>query len=240
QGFELGVHGDVLTGEWKWNVAAMVATNRNEVVKIAGGSDIYSAGQAAVWSSTNIAREGKPLGSLFGYLEDGLNENGLIKYKDVNGDGVVNSQDRVILGNPVPDWIYSVNSTLSFKGVNLNVFIEGVQGNEIFNATNGTHLNSFQRGSNQFADIMGNYWTVENPDPNAKYPKISAATGVDISDRFIENGSYLRVKTISLGYDLPVKAWGMAWCEGFHLYVSGTNLFTFTDYTGLDPEMNTR
>ncbi|MFC3197943.1 SusC/RagA family TonB-linked outer membrane protein [Parapedobacter deserti] len=240
QGVEVGVNGDVLTGEWKWNVAAMVSSNRNEVVKLAGGSDIYSAGQAAVWSSTNIAREGEPLGALFGYLEDGLNENGLIKYKDTNGDGVVNAQDRVILGNPHPDWIYSFNSTLSYKGFNLNVFLEGVQGNQIFNATNGTHLNSFQRGSNQFRDIIGNYWTVENPDPNAKYPKISAATGVDISDRFIEDGSYLRVKNISLGYDLPVKRLGMAWCNGLHLYVSGTNLFTFTNYTGLDPEMNTR
>jgi len=240
QGFELGVNGDVLTGDWKWNVAAMLGTNRNEVVKIAGGSDIYSAGQAAVWSSTNIAREGEPLGALFGYIEDGLNENGLIKYKDTNGDGTVNAQDRVILGNPTPDWIYSLNSTLSYKGINLNIFLEGVQGNEIFNATNGTHLNSFQRGSNQFRDIIGNYWTVENPDPNAKYPKISAATNVDISDRFIENGSYLRVKNISLGYDLPMTKWGVTWCNALHVYVSGTNLFTFTNYTGLDPEMNTR
>ncbi|WP_257669917.1 TonB-dependent receptor [Parapedobacter tibetensis] len=240
QGIELGVNGDILTGEWKWNMAAMVSSNKNRVMKLAGGSDIYSAGQAAVWSSTNIAREGEPLGSLFGYLEDGLDENGFIKYRDMNGDGVVNAQDRVILGNPIPDWIYSVNSSLSYKGVNLNIFLEGVQGNEIFNATNGTHLNSFQRGSNQFKDIIGNYWTAENPDPNAKYPKISAATGVDISDRFIENGSYLRVKTISLGYDFPVKKWSMAWCNAAQIYVSGTNLFTFTDYTGLDPEMNTR
>ncbi|GGG86170.1 SusC/RagA family TonB-linked outer membrane protein [Parapedobacter pyrenivorans] len=240
QGFELGVNGDVLTGDWKWNVAAMLASNKNEVVKIAGGSDIYSAGQAAVWSSTNIAREGEPLGALFGYREDGLTENGLIKYKDTNGDGTVNAQDRVILGNPTPDWIYSLNSTLSYKGVNLNIFLEGVQGNEIFNATNGTHLNSFQRGSNQFRDIIGNYWTIENPDPNAKYPKISAASGVDISDRFIESGSYLRVKNISLGYDLPMAKWGATWCNAIQIYVSGTNLFTFTDYTGLDPEINTR
>ena len=83
-------------------------------------------------------------------------------------------------------------------------------------------------------------WTVENPDPNAKYPKISAASNVDISDRFIENGSYLRVKNISLGYDLPMAKWGATWCNAMQIYVSGTNLFTFTDYTGLDPEINTR
>ncbi|TYR33018.1 TonB-dependent receptor [Sphingobacterium phlebotomi] len=240
QGVEVGVNADLLTGEWKWNLGAMLSSNRNEVVTLAGGSDIYSAGLAAVWSSTNIAREGEPLGSLFGYLEDGLNENGYIKYKDVNGDGVVNAQDRVILGNPTPDLIYSLNSTVSYKGVNLTVFLEGVQGNQIFNATNGTHLNSFQRGSNQFQDLMGNYWTVENPDPNAKYPRISSASNFDISDRFIENGSYLRLKSVNLGYDLPVSNWGMAWCNALRIYVSGTNLLTFTKYTGLDPEVNTR
>jgi hypothetical protein len=115
-----------------------------------------------------------------------------------------------------------------------------VYGNQIFNATNGTHLNSFQRGSNQFQDIIGNYWTADNPDPNAKYPKISSATAVDISDRFIEDGSYLRIKSIRFAYNLPVKQWGMRWFEGAQVYLSGINLFTFTDYTGLDPEVNTK
>src|SRR5690606_26457399 len=100
--------------------------------------------------------------------------------------------------------------------------------------------NSFQRGSTQFRDLLGNYWTVENPNPNAKYPKISAASGFDISDRFIESGSYLRLKSVSLGYDLPVANWGLDWCNALQIYVSGTNLLTFTKYTGLDPEINTR
>ena len=126
------------------------------------------------------------------------------------------------------------------KGFDLNVFFEGVYGNQIFNATNGTHLNSFQRGSNQFRDLIGNYWTAENPDPNAKYPKISAATGVDVSDRFIEMGSYLRLKSVKLAYNLPVKNWGMNWADQAQIYVSGINLLTFTKYTGLDPEVNTK
>src|SRR5690606_17929957 len=120
QGAELGINADVLTGEWKWNLSGMLSANRNKVVKLAGGSDIYSAGQSSLWSSTNIAREGKPLGSLFGYVEDGLTDEGFVKYKDINEDGVVNAQDRVILGNPNPDFIYSMNSTLSYKGVNLS------------------------------------------------------------------------------------------------------------------------
>ena len=245
QGFEFTANADILRSVVKWDVTANFSTNKNKVIEIAGGSDILSAGQTAVWSSTNIARVGEPLGSFFGYLEDGLNENGFIKYKDLSGpdetpDGIVNALDRVILGNPSPDFFYGLSSNLSYKNFELNLILEGAYGNEIFNATNGTHLNSFQRGSNQFKDIIGNYWTVENPDPKAKYPKISSLSGVDVSDRFIEDGSYLRVKSVRLAYSLPVKKMGLPWFDLAQVYLSGTNLFTFTKYTGLDPEVNTK
>ncbi|WP_423130533.1 TonB-dependent receptor [Gaoshiqia sp. Z1-71] len=245
QGFEFTLNADILRSEVKWDVAVNFSTNKNKVIEIAGGSDVLSAGQTAVWSSSNIARVGKPLGSFFGYLEDGLTENGFIKYKDVSGpegvpDGIVNALDRVILGNPSPDFFYGLNSNLSYKNFELNVILDGVYGNEVFNATNGTHLNSFQRGSNQFKDIMGNYWTAENPDPNAKYPKISSLSGFDVSDRFIEDGSYLRVRSLRLAYNLPVRKMGLTFFDFAQIYISGTNLFTFTDYTGLDPEVNTK
>lgn len=240
QGFEFAVDADILRRRLSWNVVASLSTNRNKVIEIAGGSDILSSGQTAVWSSTNIAREGEPLGSLYGYVEDGLDENGFIRYKDTDGNGTINTLDKVILGNPHPDFFYGLNSNLSYKRVQLNIFLEGVHGNQLFNATNGTHLNSFQRGNNQFRDIIGNYWTAENPDPNAKYPKISSQTASDVSDRFVEDGSYLRVKSLRIAYDLPVKKWGMPWFSLAQVYLSGINLFTFTDYTGLDPEVNTR
>jgi len=240
QGFEFTVNADILTRDLTWDVTGSFSLNRNKVIDLAGGSDILSAGQGAVWSSTNIARVGQPLGMFYGYLEDGLTDQGFIKYKDLNEDGVINSLDRTILGNPNPDFFYGINSHFTYKGFDLNVFFEGVYGNQIFNATNGTHLNSFQRGSNQFRDLIGNYWTAENPDPNAKYPKISAATGVDVSDRFIEMGSYLRLKSVKLAYNLPVKNWGMNWADQAQIYVSGINLLTFTKYTGLDPEVNTK
>jgi TonB-linked SusC/RagA family outer membrane protein len=241
QGFEFTLNADLIRkNNFRWDVTGSFSANRNKVIKLAGGSDILSAGQAAAWSSTNIAREGEPIGSFYGYLEDGLNENGFIKYTDMDGNGIINSLDRVILGNPLPDYFYGLNTNLAYKNFELSVFVEGVQGNEIFHATKGTHLNSFQRGSNQFRDILGNYWTADNPDPNAKYPKISAASGIDISDRFIEDGSYLRVKSIRFAYNLPVKNWGLDWVARAQVYFSGINLFTFTDYTGLDPEVSTR
>ncbi len=245
QGLEFSVDADILRRKFKWNASAQISANKNEVIKIAGDSDIFGAGQGAAWPSANIARVGEPLGAFYGLLEDGLDENGFIKYKDVSGpdgepDGIINALDRVILGSYLPDFIYSFTSNFTYKNFELNLALEGVYGNEIFNATNGTNLNSFQRGNNQFKDIIGNYWTTENPDPNAKYPKISAATQITVSERFIEDGSYLRVKSLRLAYNLPVSRLGIPMFDIAQVYVSGTNLFTFTNYTGLDPEVNTR
>ena len=245
QGIELSVNADILRRGFNWNASAQISANRNEVIEIAGDSDIFGAEQGAAWPSTNIARVGEPLGAFYGLLEDGLDENGFIKYQDVSGpdgepDGIINALDRVILGSYHPDFIYGFTSDFKYKDFELNIILEGVYGNEIFNATNGTNLNSFQRGNNQLKEIMGNYWTPENPDPNAKYPKISAATQVTASERFIEDGSYLRLKSLRFAYNLPVSKLGISFFDMAQVYVSGTNLFTITNYTGLDPEVNTR
>lgn len=245
QGFELSVNADILRGEFKWIASAQISSNKNEVIELAGGSDILGSGQGAAWPPINIAREGEPLGAFYGFLEDGLDENGFIKYQDLSGpdgepDGVINALDRVILGSNYPDLVYGFTSDFKYKGFELNLIFEGVYGNEIFNATNGTVLNSFQRGNNQLKDIMGNYWTAENPDPNAKYPKISDATQITGSERFIEDGSYLRLKSLKLAYNLPVEQMGINVFDVAQVYISGTNVFTLTKYTGLDPEVNTR
>ena len=245
QGIEFAVDADILRGDFKWELSAQISANRNEVIQLAGDSDIFGSGQGAVWPSANIARVGEPIGAFYGLLEDGLDEDGFIKYQDLSGpdgvpDGTINALDRVILGSYHPDFIYGLTSSFSYKGIELNVQIEGVQGNELFNATLGTHLNSFQRGNNQFKDIIGNYWTEENPDPNAKYPKISSATQVTVSERFIEDASYLRIRSLRLAYNLSIKQIGLKGFDMAQIYVSGTNLFTFTSYSGLDPEANTR
>src|SRR5690606_12407996 len=132
-----------------------------------------------------------------------------------------------------------VNNNFSYRNFSLNVFVEGAQGNEIFWATSGTFLNSFQRGHNQFVDIIGNYWTAENPDPNAKYPKISSQTAAQVSDRYVKDGSYIRLKSVTLNYDIPMQNLGVQWFKNATIFVSGTNLLTLTNYPGLDPEVNT-
>ncbi len=240
QGLEFSVTSNILTKGFKWDVAAQLSTNNNKVTKIAGGSDIVTVGQTSGLPGYNIARVGQPLGAFYGYKEDGLDENGYIKFIDVNKDGSITPLDRVILGNPYPDFEFGFSSDFSYKNFSLNVFLQGTYGNDIFFATAFTNLNSFQRTQNQFEDLFGNYWTEENPDPNAKYPRISPLTQMRPSDRFIKDGSYLRVKSVQLSYDVPLKNIGASWLKQLRIYLKATNLFTLTNYPGLDPEVNTR
>lgn len=237
QGVEFGVDAYLLQGEFQWEVAANISANRNKVVEIAGGSDVVTVGQTSGLPGYNIARVGEPLGAFFGYMEDGLNDAGQIKYVDFNGDGEITPLDRVILGSPYPKFEFGFNTDFSYKNFGLNIFLQGVHGNDIFFATAFTNLNSFQRTQNQFADLIGNYWTEDNPNPNAKYPKISALTQMRPSDRFIFDGSYLKVKSVQLSYTLPAR---INWINNAMIYVKATNLLTFTSYPGLDPDVNTR
>ena len=239
QGLEFSLNADILSGDFKWDVSGQISTNRNKVLKLEGNRDIVSAGFLSGLSGYNIARVGQPLGMFYGFNEDGLDDKGFIKYVDINKDGVINPLDRVIIGDPNPDFTYGFNSNFSYKGFDLTMFFEGVHGNDIFFETAYTNLNSFQRGQNQLADLFGNYWTAANPNPNAKYPKISAATQMAASDRFLANGSYLRMKTLQIGYNIPVKSIGMSAFSRARVYVRGNNLITFTNYIGLDPDVNT-
>jgi len=242
RGVEFSLSADILNPNkaFNWDATVQLSSNRNKIRSLASNSDIIGSSLSHPFNAaTNIARINQPFGAFYGLIEDGLNDNGFIKYVDINNDGVVNASDRVILGTPYPDFIFSVNNNVSYRNFSLNIFVEGVQGNEIFWATSGTFLNSFQRGHNQFVDLIGNYWTPENPDPNAKYPKISSQTAAQVSDRYIKDGSYIRLKSVTLNYDIPVRSLGVEWCKNATLFISGTNLFTVTNYPGLDPEVNT-
>jgi len=238
KGYEIGMIGVVVDKIFKWNINGQFSVNRNEVVELAGESDIFGSANSHPFNATiNIARVGHPLGVFFGLLGDGLDENGFEKFQDIDQSGAINALDRVILGNPYPDFTYGLNNTLSYKNFELNFFIQGVQGRDLFWETAGVHLNSFQRGMNQFSDLAGNYWTTNNPDPNAKYAKISSQTTQQVSDRYVHDASFLRLKLVRLSYNIPVAK--LTWISRAQIYVAGTNLITRTSYPGLDPEVNT-
>jgi len=237
KGFELGIDAAILKGALTWNVNANIAINRNKVLKLYNGQDIF--GDAIYTGSlndyVNILREGQPLGIFYGYKENGYTATGNLQYVDTNKDGAITAADKTYIGNPNPDFIYGLNSVLNYKGFELTIFIQGSQGNKIFNLNKAVSLD-LGMGLNLPEEVYQSHWTAATPD--AKYPKISRTLSANISDRFVEDGSYIRFKNIQLAYSLPAKKLGWNWLKSAQIYASGQNLITFTKYSWYDPEVN--
>lgn len=238
QGFEFGVDARILTGAFKWDLNTNISMNRNKVLKLYDGEDILGGSVNAVVVSdiSNILREGQPIGRFWGYLEDGYDDNGRIRFVDVDKDGSITAQDKTYIGDPNPDFIYGINSNMSFRNFSLSIFIQGSQGNDIFNISSIGNTIDYGFGLNMPREVYENHWTPSNP--NAKYPVISYNTTVRASDRFVEDGSYMRLRNVELGYDLPVQKAGINWLRNLRIYASGQNLLTFTKYSWWDPEVN--
>ncbi len=206
---------------------------------------------------SNIYAVGSPVGAFYGFQTDGLFQTdaeakayvnasgtayqgaakaGDFKFKDTNGDGVINNNDRVVLGNPFPKNTFSFNANIKYKAVDFNIFLQGVSGNKIFNAVKYTGVNASFPGYNLLADAK-DAWTPENP--TATIPKLSASDPNNnfgrITDFYIEDASFLRLKNISIGYTVNEKLLNSK--ATLRFYVSCQNLFTLTKYSGMDPEV---
>lgn len=238
KGFELGLDARVLTGAFKWDINANLSLNRNKVVKLYGGQDILGGfvGVTAVNDNANILREGQPIGRFWGYVEDGYTAAGKIKYVDIDKDGVFTAKDKTYIGDPNPDFIYGFNSTMSYKNVEFTFFVQGIQGNDLFNVSSINNTIDYGFGLNMPKDVYNNHWTLSNI--NAKYPVVSRSSSANASNRWVEDGSYLRLKNIQLAYNLPVQKLNTSWLRNIQLYVSGQNLLTITKYSWWDPEVN--
>ena len=250
KGFELGINSNLLNRDkWSCTIGANFSLNRNKVLKVATDTGYFFAGSLSspVDTYVNIIKEGYPLSSFYGYLTDGLWESdqdessiqptakaGDQRYVDYDKSGAIDDGDKVILGNPYPDFMYGFNSNISYKNFSLYILVQGVQGGLIFNGSKFSTGDSFARNGNQLAEVK-DHWSADNPDPNAKYPRLSNVSTL-VSDRFFEDASYLRFKTISLSYNIP--AHNMKWLQGAMVFVSGENLFTITGYSGYDPEVS--
>src|SRR5690606_23105413 len=174
QGIEIGMNADILRNSFQWSSSLNVSGNRNKVLALVKHDDLFGASlPVPLNTSVNLTRIGYPVGIFYGYLEDGLDEAGKIKYKDISGpngtpDGSITTDDKTIIGNPYPKFIFGFNNDFAYKNFSLNVFIQGVYGNDIWNNNLADFANSFNIGINQIAGVYGNYWTAENPD--ASYP----------------------------------------------------------------------
>jgi hypothetical protein len=183
------------------------------------------------------------MGVFYGYKKDGYDANGKEIYKDLSGtagtpDGIINQYDKTIIGDPNPDFIYGLNSTMSYKNFELTLFFQGSQGNDIVNVSSIGNTLDYGFGLNMTKEVYNDHWTPTNTD--AKYPVISRTASMRYSDRLVEDGSFLRLRNIQLMYNVPTQKFGMNWLRHMQIYASGQNLLTFTKYSWWDPEVNSQ
>ncbi|WP_026957149.1 SusC/RagA family TonB-linked outer membrane protein [Algoriphagus vanfongensis] len=238
KGVEFAVNANVInTSNFHWSLNGNISFNRNQVISLANGEDILGAftNVLVVGDNITILREGRPIGQFWGFEEDGYDETGRIKFRDLDGDGTINNNDKTYIGDPNPNYIYGINSAMEFKGFALTIFIQGSQGNDIFNVSSIPSTLDFGQGMNMPKEVLYDHWSPENP--NAKYPIISRNVSARMSDRFVEDGSYLRFKNIQLAYSFPIQNSSV---KSLQVYVSAQNYITFTDYSWWDPEVNSR
>ncbi|MEX0680122.1 MAG: TonB-dependent receptor [Balneolales bacterium] len=253
-GFEFGgTYRHHSASDFNYTVNANFSILRNEVLALGEGVNPISGGGFTQqgFNATRTA-PGRPIGSFYGWVVDGIFQSqeeadaspqsaarpGDFKYKDLNGDGVMDDEDRTYLGNPQPDFEYGVSFNGFYRNFDIGLFIQGVQGNEVWNAKKFQYILD-NAGGNKITTVLDS-WTPENKDTN-----IPRATFTDPNNNkrestfFIEDGSYLRLKSLQIGYQVPVDilsgfAGGV---NSVRLFVNATNLITITNYSGYDPEV---
>lgn len=252
KGWELSIESDNFTGrDFSWTTAFNISFNRNKVLEL-GGEAYKEMSEGDGHLKTGAIRRlivGKPIGVFYGYRFDGIFQNeeeckqqtssaspigvGLRRYKDLNGDGKVDAaHDKEVLGDANPKFYGGMTNTFAYKGFELNVFLQYSVGNKIFNY-NAMELSTPTGGSNVYADLA-NRWTPNNP--SNEYPKASTNRNILVSDYFVEDGSYLKLKTLSLSYNFNNLK--MKHIQGLRIYLTGQNLLTWTKYRGYDPEVS--
>lgn len=252
--FQAGYQSDAAK-DFHWGISANGSVVRNVVLSLGEGNlsiPGYVSNNLTRGLSLSRTEVGKPVAYFYGYVVDGIFQNqsevdaaaaqkgkaiGRWRYKDLNGDGVVNAQDQQQIGKPEPDFTYGVNLNAAYKGFDLSAFVQGVQGISIYNFSK-YHTDFAFDPFNKSTRIL-NSWTPQNT--GATLPQLSKTNVNDElrpSTYFVENGSYARLKNLQLGYTLPA-----AWTAGIkaaslRVYVQAQNLFTITKYQGMDPEVN--
>uniref|UniRef100_UPI003217C6F6 TonB-dependent receptor n=1 Tax=uncultured Draconibacterium sp. TaxID=1573823 RepID=UPI003217C6F6 len=238
KGLEFKADANILSGEFKWDLSGNISFNKNKIIKLYGGQSIPGTSYNVILINDyiNLLSEGHSLGEFYGYVEDGYDEYGNIKYKDLTDDGSITDADKTFIGDPNPKFIYGLNSDFEYGNFSLSIFLQGTYGNDLYNLSSVRNTIYYIYNYNLLREVYYDHWTPENTD--AKYPIVKSATSSKMSDRFVEDGSYLRLKNIQLGYNLPVQKYGINWLKKLNLSVSGQNLLTFTKYSWWDPDVN--
>jgi TonB-linked SusC/RagA family outer membrane protein len=258
-GIDIGITShNIQSKNFTWSTVAIFSHYKSVLDKLnAPGATLFGKSQAFAPVTLTETFAGQSVGSFYGFVTDGLYRSqsdldkgptpmlpvgltgtwlGDIRYKDLNGDGAITSADQTFIGSPDPKFTYGLTNSFSYKGFDLSIFIQGVYGDKIFDYSRLETESLFSIYQNQLTTVMDRYTA---KTPNGKLPRYNQYNNnnLKISDRYIEDGSYLRIQNISLGYNLPVSLISKAKISSFRVYVSGQNLHTFTKYKGYDPEL---
>lgn len=258
-GLELFLSYKKKTGDFTYDVSANLTTYNNNVNDIGPSDEIFGLGYRSI--PTTRTAVGQPVGTFYGYVVEGIFQNqdevntanlldgetdtfyqlagtapGDFKYKDINGDNVITDEDRTDIGSPIPDLTYGLNAAFGYKNFDLSISFQGVYGNEIFNVNRSLQEASGKSASNKTVATL-NSWNGEGtsntiPRAIATDPNQNSR----LSSAYIEDGSYLRLKNLQIGYNMPQDLINGA-ISSLRVYVGARNLLTFTDYSGFDPEI---
>lgn len=251
QGFELTINSRNIEGVFSWNTSFNLGTLKNRVENLGGIPDMIHTGAGQTTSQIAIIREGETLNSFYGYKTAGIWQSedeikasgtkdnvrpGDIKFVDQNGDNLVNSDDRVIIGKSIPSVTLGFGNEFIWKGFNLNIFFDGAFGFQMLNNSVVESYYPVSHRRNRIAELYKNRWTPENP--STKYPSFVNPNrqGVrPVNDLTVEDASYFRLQTLQLTYNVPLKTDKLS---NLAFYILGQNLFTITKYSGQDPAFN--
>lgn len=249
KGWEFELAYDGTFRDFRYTINGNISAYRNKVTKLGNGESIYATAHLGeVITKTEV---GMPVGYYYGYVTNGIFQNaqqvedspqrdvsrpGDVRFKDINDDGVLDANDRTKIGNPWPDFVYGLSVNLAYKGFDFNLFLQGSQGNDVMNilrydTESGTGYYNATKG------FLDKSWSGEGSTD--RFHQISQNQGLNnsVSDYFVEDGSYMRLKNVQLGYDFSNTFFKNAKINQFRVFIGAQNLLTITGYSGLDPEI---
>ena len=249
-GFEISLNSrNIVKGNLRWTTDFNLSSNKSEVVALINGADIIGSAAPGYFAGkdTYILREGEAIGVFWGQEYRGVFQGGDLPagtalvgqgeagdplFTDVDGDGTITTTDNMIIGDPNPTFTWGMNNNISYGSFDVNIFFQGAQGGDILNLTN---VQLFNGDSNSTTDVL-NAWTPDNT--GSDIPRNVASRGREISSRFVEDGSYVRLKNLSIGYSLSSALTDRLNIGDARITLGAQNLLTFTSYSGLDPEVS--
>ncbi|WP_188616458.1 SusC/RagA family TonB-linked outer membrane protein [Cloacibacterium rupense] len=248
---------------FNWSSSLVISHYKNRLLDIVNGVTLTEQANMNGYQPYVVTNSivGQSIGSFWGYKTNGIFRTleelqnapiqfgqsigtapgqtylGDVRYVDVNGDGVVDAKDKTIIGDPNPDFTFGFTNTFKYKNIDLSIFLQGSIGNDVMNLTRRNGIQNAMLYQNQLVEAM-DFWSPQNP--NASLPRPIGSTSnpnIDISDRFVEKGDYARIQNVTLGYTMPANFLSTLKMSRVRFYVSAQNLYTFTNYSGYDPEI---